>query len=217
MQENLQQYQQKYPLPLQPYQSDFSNHPSNFRTQPTVISRCIGESGTKSSADSNLQPATAVIPGSVKLHVDTSGYNIPQQSAHNGNMMMRAHQLHMSMPGGYPQTGGQFQQHYPYPYPAMSLPQLATLDSNSLTMSPSSQATTSSGYDFGSLTSSESSLSSMESPPSFLEPTDPRYNLYFHLKSLFPENLVRHAMVRLPNEMDPQKICRVILELSSQT
>lgn len=200
----LRQYQQKYPLPQQPYQSDFSNHPSNIAMQPIAVhSRCVGETGPSSAKDQSSHSAGS-IPGSVKLRVDINGHQW------NNSMMMRQ-PLHMSMPAGFQQQGNRhFQHQHPYPFQAVSLPHHNSLDAISLPMSQSSQAT--SGYDISSITDS-TSASSMERP-SFVDQSDPRYNTYFHLSSLFPEYFVRKAMIRLPNETDPQVICRVIMQLS---
>ncbi|XP_074653874.1 uncharacterized protein LOC141908008 [Tubulanus polymorphus] len=41
---------------------------------------------------------------------------------------------------------------------------------------------------------------------------DPRYQLYYHLCCIFPEDRVRSVMNRHPNELNPQKICAYILD-----
>ncbi|XP_064489403.1 probable ribonuclease ZC3H12B isoform X2 [Ornithodoros turicata] len=42
---------------------------------------------------------------------------------------------------------------------------------------------------------------------------DPRYKLYYHLSSIFPEEQVRAAMELYPEETNPQKVCAAILSM----
>lgn len=58
----------------------------------------------------------------------------------------------------------------------------------------------------------------MGRPPPHLEvvPLDtasPRYRLYYHLSSIFPEEQVRAAMDLCPEETNPQKVCAAILAM----
>ncbi|XP_077485562.1 uncharacterized protein LOC144096619 isoform X2 [Amblyomma americanum] len=48
-------------------------------------------------------------------------------------------------------------------------------------------------------------------PP--LDTASPRYRLYYHLSSIFPEEQVRAAMELCPEETNPQKVCAAILSL----
>lgn len=45
----------------------------------------------------------------------------------------------------------------------------------------------------------------------FTNPSHVRYKTYYHLKGLFPEDRVRQAMIRLPNETDPHILCKAIM------
>lgn len=203
LQEAQKQYQQKqaqqagnnfpsYPMPQEPaFSAGFSNHPSNFNRSVSVQARCVATEHEPASSDSNLQSNAA---GTIPLQVDTSYTHQPKRPMS---------QLHMSMPGGYAAQGNQPFQHSPFrplslqpggPNGGQSLP---------MTQMPSS-------FDIGSMTNSEPSSVSVEMPP-FLEPSDSRHNLYFHLTRLFPEQNVRLAMIKLPNETDPERICRMIL------
>lgn len=61
-------------------------------------------------------------------------------------------------------------------------------------------------------------LAPMGRPPPHLEvvPLDtasPRYRLYYHLSSIFPEEQVRAAMDLCPEETNPQKVCAAILAM----
>jgi hypothetical protein len=42
-----------------------------------------------------------------------------------------------------------------------------------------------------------------------------RSKLYYHLAAVFPEDQVRRAMAALPEETDPQTICKYILYLNN--
>lgn len=48
-------------------------------------------------------------------------------------------------------------------------------------------------------------------PP--LDTASPRYRLYYHLSSIFPEEQVRAAMDLYPEETNPQKVCAAILAM----
>lgn len=45
--------------------------------------------------------------------------------------------------------------------------------------------------------------------------TDPRYRIYYHLKNLFPEPIVRRVMNRNPTELDPNKITAEVLQYNN--
>ncbi|XP_061169297.1 uncharacterized protein LOC133178593 [Saccostrea echinata] len=46
-----------------------------------------------------------------------------------------------------------------------------------------------------------------------IEPTDKRYNLYYHLCGLFPEPKVRKVMTDHPEETSPQELCALIINM----
>lgn len=46
-----------------------------------------------------------------------------------------------------------------------------------------------------------------------LDTASPRYRLYYHLSSIFPEEQVRAAMDLCPEETNPQKVCAAILAM----
>ncbi|XP_041351597.1 uncharacterized protein LOC121370440 isoform X2 [Gigantopelta aegis] len=48
-------------------------------------------------------------------------------------------------------------------------------------------------------------------PDAAIQPTDPRYSMYYNLCGLFPEHKVRQVMNEHPQEMDPQEICAYII------
>lgn len=54
---------------------------------------------------------------------------------------------------------------------------------------------------------------SMGSGTNHLQGEDPRYKLYYHLTSIFPEDQVKVAMDRHPEELNPQKICATIIAM----
>lgn len=53
----------------------------------------------------------------------------------------------------------------------------------------------------------------MGRPPPPADTASPRYRLYYHLSSIFPEEQVRAAMDLCPEETNPQKVCAAILAM----